>query len=77
MAKSVKWLFNAGGGQCLLLKCWFRVKIEVWSTATNPFHLLRKTKNVIGVKKKILIFAFLKLFSVVASVWNRPAASMY
>ena len=28
MAKSVKWLFIAGGGQCLL-KCWFHVKIEV------------------------------------------------
>ena len=28
MAKSVKWLSIAGGGQCLL-KCWFHVKLEV------------------------------------------------
>ena len=28
MAKKIKWLFIAGGAQCLL-KCWFHVKIEV------------------------------------------------
>ena len=46
MAKSVKWLFIAGGGQC---QCSFHVKIEV-EYSYDPFHLFRKTKNVICAK---------------------------
>ena len=46
MAKSVKWLFIAGGGQCRL-KCWFHMKIRGMAGKFVDTSAIRKSNTLL------------------------------